>query len=160
MSSTTLPRAGRIAGALISAGMLFAVVGCGSDDAPPPAESTPADPDFTLKPTAPPLSNDEEPEQNAGGGDYCDVLEKFGDDILSSAAGTPEGSGEFVEIYREIAAEAPADAAEDWNYMADAMEAMADIDYSDPEAMDKLAEFENLGQVAERLGQQVQEECG
>lgn len=159
MSSTILTRSGRIAGALISAGLVLSVVGCGSDDeVPPPAQ---ADPELTLEQTAPPLSDNEEPEQDAGGGgDYCDVLEKFGDDILSSAAGTPEGTGEFVEVYREIAAAAPADAAEDWNFMADAMEAMADIDYSDPEAMDKLAEFENLGPVAERLGQQVQEECG
>ncbi|HEY9410416.1 MAG TPA: hypothetical protein VIP77_12610 [Jiangellaceae bacterium] len=162
MGTTILPRAGRLAGALIGAGLLLSVVGCGSEDeAPPPA---PADPELTLEQTADPLSNGEEPEgeepEADAGSDFCNVLEQFGDDILSAPADPGEGTGEFVDVYREIAAAAPADAAADWNYMADAMEAMADIDYSDPDAAAQLAEFDDLGQVAERLGQQVQEECG
>lgn len=172
MSSTSRLRVSRssrdgrraLVGVVLGAGLLFSAAACGSDDDAPPAadgdvptlESTA---DAGTDPDADSGADSGEPEQD-GGGDYCAVLQQFGDDVLSGATGDPEGMGELVEVYREIAAAAPADAAADWTTMADAMETMSDIDYSDPDAADALAGLEDLGEVANRLGQQVQEECG
>ncbi|PZF79424.1 hypothetical protein [Jiangella anatolica] len=132
--------------------LLFAAA-CGSDDdAPPP--SAPEGDDLELTMTDPPADS-------ADAGDYCGLLESMGTDVLAGAGSSdPDAAAGLVDTYRDIAAVAPDDVAADWTALADAMQALADIDPADPDAMAELEDLGDLAAVSQRLGESVTTECG
>ncbi|RIQ22880.1 hypothetical protein [Jiangella rhizosphaerae] len=138
--------------------LLFAASACGSDDEAPPPSAPESDLELTM--TDPP-ADDAADEEAAAGGDYCETLQSFGDDVLAGAGSTdPDAAAGLVESYREIAAVAPDDVAADWTAMADAMQTLADIDPADPEAAGQLEDLGDLAAISQRLGESVQSECG
>ncbi|TDD67182.1 hypothetical protein E1262_19800 [Jiangella aurantiaca] len=141
--------------------LLFATAACGSDDEAPPPSAPEPDLEMTMT-EPPPDAAEEDTEQEASGdGDYCEMLQSFGNDVLAGAGSTdPDAAAGLVDAYREIAAVAPEDVAADWTAMADAMEALSDIDPADPEAAGQLEELGDLAAVSQRLGESVQSECG
>lgn len=137
--------------------LLFATAACGSDDAPPPSAP---ETDLELTMTDPPAEEGTDQEA-AAGGDYCDMLQSFGNDVLAGAGSTDPGAAAgMVDAYREIAAVAPDDIAADWTAMADAMQTLSDIDPADPEAASQLENLGDLAGISQRLGESVQSECG
>ncbi|WP_157987998.1 hypothetical protein [Jiangella endophytica] len=138
--------------------LLFATAACGSDDPPPPPSAPESDLELTM--TDPPADAAEDTEQEAGG-DYCETLQSLGDDLLSGPSATdPDAASGLVDVYRDLAAAAPEDVAADWTAMADAMEALSDIDPADPEALEQLDQLGDLTEISQRLGESVQSECG
>lgn len=146
--------------AALSAGLLLTLAACGGDD-PPPAPDAGSTEDLELESTGEPDDGgDDSSDSGDAGGEYCTLLNDFGDDILSGGSMTdPDAAAEFVDVYRQIADAAPEDIAADWTALADAMETMSTIDLADPDAASQLEEFDDLGEVSQRIGQHVTETC-
>lgn len=157
-----------LAGIALSAGLLF-VAGCGSDDdssdgdtaAAAEEDGAPAD-DAAADDVAADDAPADEPADPGPeeGGSYCGLLEDMGTDMLNGAAAADaDAAAELVGTFREISESAPDDIAADWVAMADAMELLSDIDYSDPDALAQLEELEDLAAVSQRIQDNVQSEC-
>jgi hypothetical protein len=97
-----------------------------------------------------------------GGSDgYCDLLEESGSALMNASSfSDPDAAANVAGTIREIADAAPNDIADDWRAMADAMETLADLDMSDPEALSQLDELGDLAGISGRVQQHAISECG
>lgn len=96
-----------------------------------------------------------------GGGEYCDLIESADSlDFASSEAPDADAMAEATDKINEIAAAAPSDVKEDWETMASAFEAFAEMG-DDPSAMDEdaLAQLEDMEAASTNVTENVKEEC-
>ncbi|WP_129662783.1 hypothetical protein [Phytoactinopolyspora endophytica] len=111
---------------------------------------------------------EQDPEEDPGQdvdavptGGYCDLAAEF-NDTMTNNAGVPDA--DLLDAYagaaRELAGAAPDQAiADDWNAMAGFFEAAANIDFSDPYALDDLQQDWDFDQMGERLDEHATREC-
>lgn len=92
---------------------------------------------------------------DSGGGEYCDLLSAAEDDSsLADADPTdPEAMEEFSNRIQEIVDAAPDDIKGDWETFSSSLEAAAD-----PESVDEDAMTETMTAL-ENITQNVQDEC-
>ncbi|WP_129669498.1 hypothetical protein [Phytoactinopolyspora endophytica] len=159
-----------VAGAFLGAALLFTTAACGSDDSDDTTASSSENDDSQTEDEPADAADEqdaedaeedtEDAEESMDSGDYCGKIEEFGNSILDSgsAIGDPDALPELVEAYREIASVAPADHAEDWNAMADAMDSIADLDMSDPDSLEDMEQLDVEGAMT-RIGEHVQSAC-
>ena len=132
MPSARSPLARRIVGLAAVPALLVGLAACGDDD------------------------------DSAGGGGVCDDARSM-DESLADVDVSDTSSAGFDDAIEAMSnLDPPAEIADDWNTMVESLQSLADVDISDPAAIEQLdqAQFADADEAFENVGTYLEEECG
>ena len=96
-------------------------------------------------------------DDSASAESFCDAAREIEERFSNMDPSTPAEFEEAIAAIDEL--DPPAEIADDWETMMEALESFADIDLTDPNAFDESA-FSDAEAASERVGEYMEEECG
>ena len=99
-------------------------------------------------------------DDSASSADFCDSAREIDESFAEIDDPTEADFGDIADTMGSI--EPPAEIADDWNTMVESLQSLADVDMSDPAAIEQLdqAQFADANEAFENVGTYLEEECG